>query len=126
MQTAILLHGKQNEKMLKSSNITEGYIKQTREHAAKIFSLQTHWLNNEAYHVSEDDLLLWIWPQTFSSTNPFGIGGQGFTTMSVLCWENTTDNSDCILYLNDRYQYHDRFQPMIRFNTKRFCETWKE
>lgn len=63
-----------------------------------------------------EDLRFWAWQQTFSSTNPFGIGGQMMTTMTVYAFDGMYgDGALCVM---GRWQYVKDFTPLMRFNTR--------
>lgn len=66
------------------------------------------------FTVTVDDLEFWAYPQTFGSTNPFGGGGSMMTTFTIISFRNTFED-DCVLFLMDRPQYHQRFKPMLRY-----------
>ena len=84
-------------------------ILETKENALKIFNHMC------AFSVLESDLELWVYPQTFGSTNPFGMGGSSMTTFSIICWRNTAVNS-CVVCLHGNYQHYKRFELQKRFN----------
>ena len=87
-------------------------IEEMRKKATIIF-LDKHY-QKKGNPVYLGDISFYAWPQTFSSTNPFGCGGNAFTEHTIFAFLNH-QSKDCVLFLLGKPQYRERFEPFIKY-----------